>query len=112
MAVSLVDLLTYHIVEVSHDEFDWFQIFYFGFNTVEAVAWFVFAILVLIRWAKNQKTALEIGYSLLFLLFGLSDVMEIISYPLWLLLAKAIILTGLLLTRRHLIRTHYHGNKF
>jgi hypothetical protein len=31
---------------------------------------------------------------------------------LWLLLAKTVILAGLLLTRRHLIRVHYAGKWF
>ena len=107
-----VKLLNYHIVDVSHEELGPFEIFYFGFNAIEALAWFTFAVIVLSRWHRNRKTKLEIAYSALFLVFGLSDVMEIIAYPLWLLLVKGVILTGLFLTRRHLIRDYYKGKKF
>lgn len=112
MTAHPFELLTYRIVDVSRENLGTYWFFYFGFNTVEAVAWFTFAAIVLFRWTRNRKSPLEVLYSLLFLLFGISDVIEIIFYPLWLLLAKAIILAGLLFTRRHLIRVHYAGKKF
>ena len=110
--MSLVDTLTYRIVEVSHDQLGPFEIFYFGFNALEAVAWFTFATIVLVRWSHFRKSWLELMYSLLFVLFGISDVIEIFIYPLWLLIAKAAILVSLLLARRHLVQNHYSGRKF
>lgn len=112
MMALLFELLTYRIVDVSRENLGTYRLFYVGFNAFEAVAWFTFASIVLCRWNRNRKSRREVMYSLLFLLFGISDVIEIVFYPLWLLLAKAIILAGLLLTRRHLIRVHYPGKKF
>jgi len=110
--VSLSNLLTYRIVDVSPETLGGYRPWYAGFNAFEAAAWFTFAACVLLRWHRHRKSRLEVVYSCLFLFFGLSDVMEIIAYPLWLLLAKAAIFAGLLLTRRHLIRVHYVGKKF
>lgn len=110
--MSPVETLTYRIVDVSRENLGAYRLFYVGFNAVEALAWFAFAVIVFYRWRRNRKTKLEVVYSVLFLVFGLSDVMEIIAYPLWLLVAKGAILAGLLLTRRHLIRAHYVGKKF
>ena len=112
ISVSVTEILTHRIVDVSRENLGAYHTFYVGFNAFEAVAWFTFAFIVLLRWRRNRKTHLEIAYSILFVLFGLSDVMEIIAYPFWLLLAKAAVLAGLLLTRRHLIRVHYVGKKF
>lgn len=110
--MSPFQILNHRIVEVSHEKLGAFEIFYFGFNGLEAVAWFTFAAVVLLRWRRNRKTQLELSYAMLFLSFGLSDVMELIAYPCWLLIAKGAILAGLLFTRRHLIRYHYPGSWF
>jgi hypothetical protein len=104
--------LTDRLVEVPRDTIGPLQIFYFGFNALEAIAWFVFAAIVLRRWFKHRHSPIEWLYSGLFVLFGLSDVMELFVYPVWLLLAKAVVLVGLLVCRHRLIKQHYQGAKF
>lgn len=81
--MKLVELLNHQFVEVSHEDLGVFEHFYFGFNAFEAAAWFAFAAIVLFRWFRHRKTWLEVLCSLLFLRFGISDVIEIIFHLLW-----------------------------
>lgn len=97
----------------------WALEIYRAFNFVEALAWFVFAALVVGRWAKNrrsdtggpQRTILELSYAAAFAAFGLSDVREAFVLQPWLILAKGAILTALLALRSIVIRRYYPASR-
>ena len=112
MLNSVLNILNHRLVEVSHTNIGAWEVFYFSFNALEAVCWGVFALLVLLRWKKHRHSRLELFYALLFLLFGISDVIEIFVYPIWLLLAKGLVLFGLWWCRKTLIARFYSGSWF
>jgi 4-amino-4-deoxy-L-arabinose transferase-like glycosyltransferase len=108
----LSNFLSYSLVSISYENIGPLQIFYFGFNSIEAIAWFIFAAYVLSRWVKHRKSNVEILYSLSFLLFGITDILELDKLPVWLLLVKGVILVSILLARHHLLKNHYPDAKF
>lgn len=77
------------------------------FNLVEALSWFTFAVLVLVRWWRNRRSGSELWYALAFVVFGISDGIEAWILTSWLLWWKAINLLCLFLLRRHVMRQHY-----
>jgi hypothetical protein len=108
----MMDFLTYRLVDLDHTNIGLLEVFYFGFNGFEAVAWFVIAAIVFRRWQRNRKTGLEVAYALLFLLFGITDVLELDSLPVWRLLVKAVICVMLFAVRYRIITVVYPGAKF
>jgi hypothetical protein len=73
---------------------------YVGFNAFEASAWFAFCLFVASRFALHRKTWYEILYALSFLVFGVSDLMEIYQTTVGLLIVKGIILASILACRK------------
>lgn len=86
------------------------QQLYVGFNAVEALIWFSLAAFVWVRWAKNQRSALEHLYAISFVVFGLTDLLEMDHYTASLLLLKGFVLATILLCR-HLVLMHYAGRR-
>lgn len=94
------DLLAIKIVDPNRIEWGWFYDVYEWFNAFEAVFWFGFCLFVAVRFVMHRKTYYEILYSLSFLVFGISDVMEVNHTTLGLLIGKGIILTSLIACRK------------
>lgn len=88
----------------SNEPHTWTDIACRSFNVIEAVAWFVFAGLVLHRWNRRRQSSLELWYALAFVLFGVSDVIETWSLTSWLLWWKAVNLLALFALRRTIMR--------
>ncbi len=84
----------------------WTDIACRGFNFVEAAAWFVFAGLVLCRWWRHRRASLELAYTLAFVLFGVSDLIEAWRLTSWLLWWKGANLLALCWLRRAVQRGH------
>ena len=76
------------------------------FNAVEAMIWFTFAGYVLVRNHRGHRSAMEYAYGVLFVLFGVSDLIECVQLSNPLILAKAVILV-LLLVFRHWTLARY-----
>lgn len=81
------------------------------FNLVEATAWFLFAALVLMRWQRFRRSILELFYSLAFLTFGISDLIEAWRLTSWLLWWKLANLIALLVLRKVVLRRCYPGSR-
>lgn len=84
-----------------------FDSIYRGMNFVEGMLWFLLALLVTVRFLRNRRSALEPVYATLFLLFGVSDFVEMRAVDTWLILAKGAILLMLLAVRREVLRRYY-----
>lgn len=81
-------------------------------NLLEAIAWFAVAAWVLRRHFKRDTGgAWDYAYFALFVVFGLSDVMESQLVPLWLIAAKGAIFIAILLVRWIVVRRYYPGAK-
>jgi len=86
---------------------------YHWINVIEAVAWFVIALVVARRLVRDRRSmGWEVAYILLFIAFGVSDLWESRVVPVWLIAAKGLIFAGILTVRHHLIRHHYPDAKF
>lgn len=105
-------VLQYEIVAIDYSTIGMLQIFYFGFNLVEAIAWFVVALLVFTRWHRHANSGVEIIYGSSYALFGVSDLLELQNLTVWLLLVKGVLLLSILLCRRFVLRHYYTGAKF
>jgi hypothetical protein len=81
------------------------------FNLVEAVCWFVLAVLVLRRFVMFRRSAWEPVYAATFVLFGLTDIYEAWRLTSWLLWVKALVCAALLIQRRWLHVQYYPGWK-
>ena len=81
-------------------------IFYYWFNFLEAIAWCSIGVYVFARFLRNRKSWLEIIYTLLFFVFGLTDFKELQNLPLWLLAFKGIIFASIIYTR-YLLKPFY-----
>ena len=104
-------LINYRLIDYAYLKGSCWELFYRWFNVVEAAVWLAIAIYVFSRYLRNKKTPYEIVYSTLFVLFGLSDLREILNLPVWLLAVKAIILTSILYTRSFLKKRFYNTMK-
>lgn len=78
-----------------------------GFNLLEASAWFVFAGLILTRWARYRRSPVELAYAGAFILFGISDLVESQWLTSWLLWWKLINLYALYRLRQWVLKRHY-----
>jgi len=79
----------------------------YWFNLAEALAWFVIAGLILLRWRRNRRSREEWIYAGLFVAFGLTDVREAFVLQSWLLWVKAVNLLAILWMRRRILRKYY-----
>ncbi len=91
---------------------DTVSVLYAWFNVLEGLAWMVIAGYVMVRFVRLRRSWWEVAYAGLFVLFGLSDWRESYVVQPWLILAKGVVLAGILLLRRYLIRRHYPGYRF
>lgn len=85
---------------------------YSWFNVAEAVAWWLIAAWVLVRHARHRRTWIEPLYVFMFIIFGLSDVLESYRVTPWLVLCKGLIFANLVVMRVHLIRVYYPRHRF
>jgi hypothetical protein len=101
------------IVLINPDLSTWGFVYYcyVGFNAFEAIAWFAFSLFVGIRFALHRQTWYEILYALSFLVFGVSDVMEMYQTTFGLLIAKGIILMSIIAGRKVALG-YYPGAKY
>lgn len=85
----------------------WFSLIYHWFNIGEGAAWAVLAGLVFGRYLKYRRSWLEIGYSVTFLTFALTDFREAWEQSSWLIWLKLVNLVVLLCIRRVVMRRWY-----
>ena len=88
-----------------------FSTVYHVSNLCEGAAWCGLALLVLRRYARNRRSAVEIAYALAFACFGASDFREAYALETWLIAAKGINLAVLLALRSYLLRRFYPQSK-
>jgi hypothetical protein len=79
---------------------------YLTFNALEATAWIVIAIIIVVRMIRFGRSFWESAYAFSFLLFGLSDVIEIQGTTLLLLLFKLACLAAIFGIRPHSLTRH------
>ncbi len=84
---------------------------YHFFNLFEGTAWIVFAVLVLVRYARNRRNTIEIWYAVAFFAFGLTDFREAYVLQSWLIWVKLVNLGLLLWLRAIVIRRFYPESK-
>lgn len=82
----------------------WFHHLYSWFNVAEGWFWLLFAALVLNRYLKHRRSAIEIVYALAFFTFGLSDFREAYVLETRLVVFKAINLLVLIYLRWHVLK--------
>ncbi len=105
-----MSLLSYKLLETDFDNFAGFSYVYVPFNLVEALLWLACAAYVLLRALRRNNRAIEFVYSSAFVVFALTDLMEVFYLPVWLLLLKGLVLLSLLILRKNVIRL-YAGAK-
>jgi hypothetical protein len=76
-------------------------------NRIEGVFWLAFAGLVLARFLRHRRSALELAYALAFLTFGLSDFVEAFIVQPWLILFKGINFAAIIVLRWIVIGRYY-----
>ena len=86
---------------------DEFSAVYHYLNLAEGCVWVVLGGLVLVRYFKHRRSAIEPLYALAFVLFGASDFREAYALQSWLILAKGVNLAALLWLRHIVIRRFY-----
>lgn len=94
-----------------HHTTDWNDLtaidyFLVGFNAMEALFWFGCGGYVLRRNAAGHRAGLESLYALLFVLFGLTDVIETFQVSSPLIWVKLFILVPLFVIRRNVLASY------
>ncbi|MEM6459572.1 MAG: hypothetical protein AAF710_09300 [Planctomycetota bacterium] len=86
---------------------------YHWLNVTEAFAWFAVAVYVGRRLVRHRRAVgWESAYVLLFVVFGVSDLVESRVVPVWLIAAKGLIFAGIVAVRWKLVRSYYPDAKF
>ncbi|MEM6553002.1 MAG: hypothetical protein AAF750_12870 [Planctomycetota bacterium] len=80
-------------------------------NLCEAVAWFAVAVWVIRRHRRRGGGRWDWVYAGLFVVFGLTDVMESQVVPLWLVAVKGVVFGGIVGVRFVVVRRYYVGAK-
>ncbi|MEM9882940.1 MAG: hypothetical protein AAF800_08490 [Planctomycetota bacterium] len=92
---------------------DWVAHAYHWLNVTEAFAWFAVAVYVGRRLVRQHRaTVWESVYVMLFVVFGVSDLIESRVVPVWLIVAKGLIFAGIVGVRWKLVKDHYPQAKF
>ncbi|APW58674.1 hypothetical protein [Paludisphaera borealis] len=89
----------------------WIEIPYHVFNLFEGAVWTLLSALVLRRYLRHRRSAVELAYALAFFTFGLTDFREAYSLQSWLILAKGANLLALFWLRSFVIRRYYPESK-
>ena len=90
---------------------DGFAAAYHFLNLAEGCVWLALGALVLARYSKHRRSAIEPLYALAFVLFGASDFCEAYALQSWLILCKAVNLAALLWLRHIVIRRFYPASQ-
>jgi hypothetical protein len=107
-----VDLLWFRVWwKYAQPNDPWFSIPYHAFNLFEGACWVVIGVLVLRRYLASPRSALEIGYAMAFLSFGLSDFREAYVLESWLVWVKLVNLIALVRLRAVAIKRWHPGSK-
>jgi|GEM_PF-4110421 uncharacterized membrane protein len=110
-SISSHSLFEHDIVRIHSLSIASFRSAYQWINGLEGGAWVILGFLVLRRGKWLNITAIEGYYFSAFLLFGISDFIEMNSYPIWLGVWKVVNVFVLLLLRSWVIRTKYPDSK-
>ncbi len=89
----------------------WIETSLHVFNLFEGMAWVVLSGLVLLRFLRHRRSAIEIVYALAFFTFGLTDFREAYALQSWLIWLKAANLLLLVWLRFIVIRRYYPQSK-
>lgn len=96
MDVDWLDLLFRHTWWSWTDgDRSWHSTAVHAFNLAEGSIWGVFSVLVLVRHVRFRRNRAELLYSLAFLTFGITDIVEayaLTSWLIWIKLANLIVL--------------------
>jgi hypothetical protein len=95
----------------SAGELGWIENPYHFFNLFEGTVWVILAILVFYRYIRCRHSLIEVGYSLAFLAFGLTDFREAYALQSWLIWLKGANLLVLIWLRSIVIRRYYPMSK-
>jgi hypothetical protein len=107
----VVRLLRHEILRTDFERFSGFAWFYVSFNVLETLIWLGIAIFIIRRALRGgAPRGDQLAYAGAFILFGVSDLLEVVALPVWLLLAKGIVLAAIVLLRRRVLR-RYPGAK-
>ncbi len=109
--MTLIEILQYNLVETNWSTITAGKWVYIIFNLLEGIAWLAIGGYVLRRGLAHCLIRDEIIYFATFVLFGITDFCEMHFMPVWLLAAKGIILTAILVYRKKVL-TKYPGLKF
>ncbi len=88
-----------------------YSVAYHWFNLVEGCVWLVLAALVLVRYATQRQSQVELWYSFAFFTFGITDFREAYVQSSWLLWLKVANLVCLLYLRKLVIKRFYPSSK-
>ena len=106
-SISSHSLFEHDIVRIHSLSIASFRLVYQWINGLEGAAWVTLGLLVLRRGNWLNSTTIERCYFAAFLLFGISDFIEMNAYPIWLGVWKVINVFVLLWLRSLVIRTKY-----
>ena len=109
---DLIDIIWFHTWwQYEPDGDSLYSAPYHWFNIAEAIAWFIFTLLVLWRWNRQRQSLIEIAYASAFLLFGITDLLESQALTSWLIWLKLVNLIALVWLRAIVIRRFYPQSK-
>ena len=105
-----MDLVHFIFLRV-HNATDWeamttVDYFLVGFNSIEAMIWFGCAAYVIRRNARSHRSSQERLYGVLFVLFGVTDIVETLQVSSPLIWIKLFVLIPLFVVRRKVIVTY------
>lgn len=99
-------VLLHELVRTDFESLTPWTIAYISFNAIEAIAWFTIAAIVARRALRGRAGLLEWLYAASFIIFGVTDLLEIVAMPIWLLAVKGIVLGAILLLRAEVLTRH------
>ena len=108
--MDIADYWNYTLMRTDWSDVDMGRWIYVGFNWLEAAIWIYLSIFVLVRQIRNRKSQWGYLYSLSFILFGLSDIIESDSLTIGLLMFKIAVFASILCSRK-LVLQDYPGAK-
>ena len=103
--------LEYPIIETGFPHLEGYWWVYVPFNIAEALAWLAIACFIFVRYLRHRRTWYELQYCASFVLFAVTDLVEVYGTTPWLLGLKAACLLAILQGRK-LVIGYYHRARF
>ena len=108
--MDVYELLNYKILDTSSEIMSSYNWIYKPFNIIESIIWFIYIPKTILKYGNRNNRYLIALQCFNFLLFGISDIIELFATTVLLVLFKMAILLSLIGTHKAIMNGKYNNS--